>query len=180
MINKTLPFAFFIVIITFSSCSKPLVKINNDVNLKETEGKFAILTFEHNGAFLSSRIAENATDYFNSRLFTKNHLDVVDRSLVKNVVNKYEIKSHSQLSKQEIKRISAELQADYIVLGTLNSLLTMDQYYSTNKKKFELIIRILESNSGDIIVLAEHKKSGDGNTVDLVYALVADITGSLK
>ncbi len=144
----------------------PYVNFDRDFVLSDSTVTMAVMNFEYGGNFLSAQIALQAADNLTSEIFIKKDIRVVDRSLVKDVLKKYEKTKPSLLSKEEISKIGQDLQANYLILGSIQSIGTIDQFYDSRDYNVEITLRIVD---------ARHQREDDSDIQVLVNRIIKDM-----
>ena len=174
--------ALIVILLIFTiqfilSCisSVPYVHFEENYYEDSLRVKYAVLNFEHSGQFLSAKTAMKAADQFSAELYIKKNIQVIERSLVRDALKKYKSSGRGKLAKEEINKIASELNADFLILGALNSIGAIEQYYDSGKVKVELTIRIINSTNGDVVGMVKHEKEGSGDIEELVNRMIKDI-----
>ena len=160
-------------------CAAPKIQVNQNLDFKDSEKKYAVLNFDYQGLNLSSKIAKSAADRLAAQLYIKNKLSVIDRSIVKSVLAKNGIKANGRLSGEELKKIAAELKADYFILGSLFSGTSINVSNDNRKVEVSLNLRILDAGSGSVQAMAYHSISSDKNISKIVEKLITQIVNAL-
>ena len=154
-----------IPILIIASCYKRYSnnEFNNDFNIKDSTIAIAVLNFEYSGPFISAKHSKLIADLITSELFIEKQINVIDRSLVKNVLTKYENSKSGRFSREDIQNIGNELKATYIALGNLNSLDLIEDYYETGLRRINITIRVLASETGNVVGILRQQQQGKDN-----------------
>ena len=153
----------------------PYVNFDRSFSLSDSSSTMAVMNFEYGGNFLSSRIALQAAYNLTSEIFIKKDIRVIDRSLVKDVLKKYEKSKPSLLSKEEIRKIGQELQANYLILGSIQSIGSIDQYYDSRDYNVEITLRIVDIKDGKVVGIIRHQRKDDFDIQILVNRIIKDM-----
>ncbi|MBN1408008.1 MAG: hypothetical protein JW956_09470 [Calditrichaceae bacterium] len=154
--------------------SSPKLHVEKSLKTAIEDTTFAVINFDYNGAQLSSANANNAADQFASEFYIQMKAKVVDRNIVRELLRKMELSSAKRLSSAQIQKIASDLNARYLIFGTLVSLRTMEEYYDDNKVEIKLTIRIIDSMTGEVVAMVQNQKSSKENVNILIQSLVND------
>ena len=172
--------ALIIFAFLFLSCApSPYIRNTDGIDFKNPDATYAVLNFEYSGLDLSSKTAKNAADFLSARLFIDKKLSIIDRSMVRAAIKKYEITSQGRLSKEEISKLASELNADYLVLGSLVSVGSTENYYEPGAITLSLTIRFIETGSGKVVAIASRQMSKKGNITKNLEELIRKIVDSI-
>jgi curli biogenesis system outer membrane secretion channel CsgG len=158
----------------------PYVNFDRSFSLSDSSSTMAVLNFEYGGNFLSSQIALQAADNLTSEIFIKKDIQVVDRSLVKDVLKKYEKTKPSLLSKEEISKIGQDLQANYLILGSIQSIGSIDQYYDSRDYNVEITLRIVDVKDGKVVGIIRHQREDNSDIQVLVNRIIRDMVFHMR
>ncbi len=183
--NMTLPklLLSFIILVSFYSCTQiyPIVKRSDGFPPPDSVYySYAVLDFDYQGQQLTRFIADRAADQFSNELYSILSFPVAERSIVRAAQKKHKESGRSRITISEIKKIAAETGADFIVLGTLNSLSNLEDFYNTNKSEIELNIRFIEAETGEMVCNIQEKRLYNGSIKRLVHNSVIKATRALK
>ena len=169
--------SIFILSLILINCSSyvPKVQYNKNFNLSDSLSTVAVMDFEYNGRLLTKRIARDAADNLTTDLFVKKGIKVVDRSIVREYLQKYEMLKQGRYSQKEIKNIGGELDATYIILGSIQSLGSMEEYHESSKNKVNITIRILNTMTGEVMGMIKHPAKSKMNMDELVRKITGEM-----
>jgi hypothetical protein len=143
--------------------------------LKDSLSTVAVMDFEYNGWLLTKKHATDAADNLNADLFVKKSIAIIDRSIVKRCLQKYETSKQGRYSQEEIKNIGKELGAVYIILGSIQSFGTMEEYHESQKNKVNMTVRILNALTGEVIGIGKHTVKSGMNMDELVKKMAGEM-----
>jgi len=173
----------FVLIISIYSCTQiyPIVKRSSGFPPPDSVySRFAVLDFDYQGQNLTRFIADRAADQFSNELFSILAFPVAERTIVRAAQKRFKESGRRRITIPEIKKIAAETGADFVVLGTLNSLTNLEETFSTNQSEIELNIRFIEVQSGEMVCNIQEKRVYSGSLKQLVHNSVIKATRALK
>jgi len=150
-------------------------EFNDDFNIKDSTITIAVLNFEYSGSFISSKHSKLVADLVTSELFIEKKINVIDRSLVKNDLKKYEKSKTGRFSRNEIRSIGTELKATHIALGNLNSIDSIEDFYETGLRRINISMRVLESETGNVVGILRQQQQGKENIEELIKIAVREM-----
>jgi hypothetical protein len=178
---KNLKYPGLLIVLIYGCYTEgPYVNFDRDFSLSDSKITVAVMNFEYAGNFLSSQIALQAADNLTSEIFIKKDIRVIDRSLVRDVLKKYEKSKPVRLSKEEIKKIGQELSADYLILGSIQSIGSIDDYYDSRDYNIEITLRIVDSASSKVVGIIRHRLEDDADIQILVNRIIKDMVFSMR
>ena len=116
--NKPLIFILLLSILFGCSAREITVKISTDEKLKQSN--LAVLDFDITGQYKNRKLSGEIADILTETLYHEGYKKVVDRSRVKELQKKLKIKTGAILTKDQIRSFKSELNAEYLLLGTLS------------------------------------------------------------
>lgn len=170
---------FIFVAFLLIQCAAPEIKVNRQLDFRDSKKKYAILNFDYQGMNLSSKIARSAADLLAAQLYIKTKLSVIDRSIVKAVLAKNNIKASGRLSEDELNKMAMELNADYFILGSLVSNTSIEEANDNREVDISLNLRILDARRGEVQAMAYHSISSDKNISKIMEMLITQIVDAL-
>ena len=150
-------------------------EFNDDFDINDSTNTVAVLNFEYSGSFISSKHSKLIADLVTSELFIEKKINVIDRSLVKNVLKKYDNAKTGRFSREEIQNIGTELKATHIALGNLNSIDSIEEFYETGLRSIDISMRILDSETGDVVGILRQQQQGKVNIEELIKIAVREM-----
>ncbi len=173
----------FVIIVSVYSCAQiyPIVKRSDGFPPADSlYYRYAVLDFDYHGQNLTKFIADRAADQFSNELYSILAFPVTERTIVRAAQKKYKESGRSRITVEEIKKIAAETDADFIVLGTLNSLASIEDALSSKQNEIELSIRFIEAKTGEMVCNIQEKRIYSGSLKQLVHNSVIKATRALK
>jgi len=158
----------------------PYVHFERSFSLSDSTITMAVMNFEYAGSFLSSQIALQAADNLTSEIFIRKDINVIDRSLVKDILKKYEKTKPTRFSKDEIREIGQELGANYLILGSIQSLGTMDEYYESRDYNIEITLRIIGAQDSKVAGIVRYRLEDDSDIQVLVNRMIRDMVFHMR
>jgi hypothetical protein len=138
----------------------------------------AVMNFDYSGYGLSSKLALNTADNITSELFIQKKAHIVDRNLVRDVLNKDENIKRDQYSRDDIKRIGNHLDATHIIFGSLYATGTLEGFFESDNYHVDLTLRIVAVDSGNVVGVIKQSASNENIEV-LLKKLVKKVINSL-
>jgi TolB-like protein len=154
-------------------------RIDADTSLNDSLA-VAVLNFQYSGHLLSSGLANNTADRLTSELYLNRKLKVIDRSLIRNALSKYETSNKGRFSISEIKNIGGELGAGYLILGSIHSLGSIENTFEEENCELLMTIRLLRADTAEVVGIAQHSVVGEEDINKLINRLVEELVFSLK
>jgi TolB-like protein len=164
-----------LIIIACTSYVPNVKYYKENFRLTDSLSTVAVLDFEYNGRLLTKKIAMDAADNLTADLFVKKGIRIVDRSIVKQCLQKYEKLIQGRYSQEEIKNIGKELNAKYVILGSIQSFGSMEEYHESSKNKVNITIRILNASTSEVMGIVKHDSRSRGNMDELVKKMTGEI-----
>jgi len=153
----------------------PYIKFDRNFSLSDSSVTIAVMNFDYSGNFLSSQIALQAADNLTSEIFVKKGIKVIDRSLVKEILKRYDKSKSNRLSKEDIIKIGQDLGANYLVLGSLQSTGSIDDYYESRDYKIEITLRFIDAISSRVVGIIKHRLEDDSEIEIIVNRVIKEI-----
>jgi len=147
----------------------------DEFNFKDSTITIAVLNFEYSGSFISSKHSKLIADLVTSELFIEKKINVIDRSLVKNVLKKYANAKTGRFSREEIQNIGMELKATHIALGNLISMDSIEDFYELGSRRIDISMRILDSGTGNVMGILRQQQHGRENIEELIKIAVREM-----
>jgi peptidoglycan-synthase activator LpoB len=172
-----------VLIIVIHSCTQtyPIVKRSDGFPPADSlYYRYAVLDFDYHGQNLTKFIADRAADQFSNELYSILAFPVAERTIVRAAQKKHKESGRSRITITEIKKIAAETNADFVVLGTLNSLTSLEDSFDSKQNEIELNIRFIEAKTGEMVCNIQEKHLFNGSLKQLVHSSVIRSTRALK
>ncbi len=178
-----------LIVILFScllpSCSSSSYITTEDPNINISECidsvNIAVLPFSKQGPFLPAYIGTLFADKFSDELFLAKKYFVVDKSKIKEVFAELKIKNPSNLNYSEIGNIGSQLNAKYVITGSILQYTDTELIGLGSEYKLKVTCRILSTESGDVVgLISTLSKSKNTNVIDVLDAITKKIVRELK
>lgn len=168
------------LLLTIPSCFPPHPdeQYKGGFSLNDENVCLAVMNFDYSGYGLSSKLAMSCADNLTSELFITKKVNVIDRNLVREILARDENVSQDKFSRDDIRRIGSALKATHIIFGSLYSAATIEEYYQSEKYHFDLTVRIVEIDHGDVVGIIK-KSASNENTEKLLKTLVNKVVKSM-
>ncbi|MFH0736287.1 MAG: CsgG/HfaB family protein [bacterium] len=141
--NKFLTFLLFGFIVLGCSSDKIVVKISTDKEFKQLT--LAVLDFDIIGQYKNRKLSTEIGDALTEALFHHGYKMVVDRSRVRDLQRELKIITGAILTKEQISLFKSELNADYLLLGSLTKSSSVKYQYPS-----KLSFRVLSTRDSKI------------------------------
>jgi TolB-like protein len=174
--------SLFIILLFLYSCSTTSenVRYVDDFSLDMSVSAIAVLDFDYSGPFTSGKIAKKMADDLTAALFLYSDILVVDRTLVKYTQKKYENYRRKNLSRQQIRNMGRDLEASHIIFGSIQSIGALEDYYEGEKKKLDMTLRIVDTQSGNIVGIVMNSTKGNEELDVLGKRLIKRMVEEMK
>lgn len=169
-------FLLSLCLITINGCqwlqpNKPIV--NFDVAIK---GKtVAVLNLQPSGSFLPTGIGKYSADRLSDEFFMSGYAKVIDRSKVNEAQVKLQLRSTEFLSHDNIQQIGLKLKADYLVLGTVNSITQSMDFGEESEKTITIQVRVVSVQTSEIAGMASYSCNSSENPELLIRKMILEI-----
>lgn len=145
--NKLLIFILFCIAILGCSSDKIVVKISTDKEFKQST--LAVLDFDIVGQYKNRKLSTEIGDALTEALFHQGYNKVVDRSRVRDLQRELKILTGAILTDDQINSFKNELNADYLLLGSLTKSSSVKHEYPS-----KLSFRVMSTRNFQIISFA--------------------------
>jgi hypothetical protein len=145
-----------------------------------TGQKIAVLDFEQEGNFGSSKFSVFSADEMTTALYIKRNLKVIDRAHIRAVIADKNI-SPTKLTNQQLHDLGEVIGAELIVLGKIVFLQDGTIVPGGNEKNsVEITIRILSSTDGSVVGMVQRRFKKKGNMETLIRDSVWKMAGEIE
>lgn len=171
---------YLVFIVLLYACMPQKTSTERLMTPEETDSTFAILNFDYDGFQLSSKIANNAADKITAEFYLKRQMKMIDRSLVRAAHKKYDVLSNKSLSADMIRQLAAELNADYLILGSLISESgVIDDFEDKQMVTIGITLRILNGKTAELEGMLNQTMTGYQKIPEIINLLIDQILLSI-
>ena len=153
----------------------PKVQYKGNLSLTDSLSTIAVLDFEYNGQFLTKKIAKTAADILSEDLFVKNRINIIDRSMVNEYLDRYKSTKREKFSKTDFQNIGNELNATYLILGTIQSYGSIEEYHESHTNKINVTIRIISTATAEVVGIIKHSGKSKRTMDELIRKVIEEM-----
>lgn len=180
---ESITYYMFIVIMFFSGCSLitgisyegPTLRLTKKVSLE----KIAVIGFSTEGNTLPRGIEEFATQRLTDLLYIKGQYNVIDYLKTKDVRQSLSLKLSDKLTPEQLTNLNLELDASYVIVGSLIQYSSSAIIEPGTKQKLSLGIRIIDAKTYDVIGVINSSCEFKRNMKERVEELIIKSIDSL-
>ena len=175
------------VIITFTliifSCTRTYPFVKRSAGFPPADSvyaRYAVLDFDYHGHNINKKIADRAADQLSNELYSTLSLPVAERSIVRAAQKKFKTTKNTQITQNEIAKIAEETQSDFIVLGTLRLLGSVENVFEITENEIELNVRFIDVQTGELVCIIQEKRYSDASLESIIHQSVLRSVDRLK
>lgn len=147
---------------------------------QESRARVAVLDFEQEGFLAGEKLGGYAAEELTAALFAQKKFAVVDRAQVKSGVHALQL-SAAVMSAAEIKKLGALLQADYLVLGKLQTLnrAGRDPEHDQNLH-LQISFRLIAVREGEMLGVFSERGKSKSEAEELISRVLRQMANAVK
>ena len=171
--------------LSFQSCclSSYFSAQNPEINLSERidSVNICVLPFTKQGSFLPFYTGSLFSEKFSDELFLTDKYFVIDKSKIKEVLKELKIKNPRNLNYSEIKNIGSQLNAKYVITGSILQYSNSDLISLDAENKLKVTCRVLSTESGDVVgIISALDESKNKSVIEVLDNISKKIVRELK